>query len=261
MNVFEGIFLGFLQGITEWLPISSSGQSMLFLINLFNIPPEEAFSISIMLHLGSLIAVLFYFREKVKNLFTSDKRLLLFLLLASVSSTVVGLPLYLGLRDLFTSISGEAVTMIIGVMLILTGIILRNTEKEGRDGYNRFDAIITGGAQGVAVLPGISRSGTTIAALLIRGVEQETALSLSFLLAIPAIMGLAILDTMETGLATITLPLLAGIITSFLVSLATMHYFLILAKKVDFSGFVIVVGSLTFFIPLGLILIEWVSMI
>jgi undecaprenyl-diphosphatase len=259
MNVFEGIFLGILQGITEWLPISSSGQSMLFLINLFHMPPDEAFSISVTLHLGSLFAVIFYFRARLKRIILNDKKLLGFLIVASIASALVGMPVYFGLRNLFSAVSGEAITMFIGVMLIATGIVVKNTNGKTRQDYNTGDAVFTGGAQGVAVLPGISRSGTTIAALLFRGVEQETALPLSFLLAIPAILGLVVLDFVESGFTTLTGPLLAGIATSFIVSLATMHYFLSLARKVDFSGFVIFIGGVTFFVPLIIMAIEWLT--
>ncbi len=260
MNVAEGIFLGILQGITEWLPISSSGQSMLFLINLFHLTPEEAFSISVTLHLGSLFAVIFYFRARIKGIILNDKKLLSFLIVASFVSALVGLPAYLGLRNLFSAVSGEAVTMFIGLMLIATGVVLKNTDGKTRSDYGTGDAIFAGGAQGAAVLPGISRSGTTIAALLFRGVEQETALSLSFLLAIPAILGLVTLDFIESGFTTLTGPMFAGIATSFIVSLVTMHYFLSLAKKVDFSGFVIVIGGVAFFIPLIIMAVEWFTL-
>jgi undecaprenyl-diphosphatase len=260
MNVLDGIFLGLLQGITEWLPISSSGQSMLFLINLFDIAPEEAFSISVSLHFGSLLAVVYYFREKLKGVFLNDRNLLKFLILASAASAILGLPLYVGLRNLFSSVSGEAVTMFIGAMLIITGIVLKNIDGATRPDFTTKDALFSGGAQGVAVLPGISRSGLTMAALLLRGIEQETALILSFLLAIPAIIGLVLLDMMESGFTVYSLPLFAGIATSFFVSLGTMHYLLALAKKVDFSGFVIAIGSLAFFLPLILIALEWVTL-
>jgi undecaprenyl-diphosphatase len=258
MNLFEGILLGILQGLTEWLPISSSGQSMLFLINLLHISPEEAFSISIMLHIGSLLAVIYYFRRKITDAFSNEKSLLNFVVFASITSGVFGYPLYTGMRSMFSSISGEAVTMFIGVTLIITGIVLKNTNGDVRMDFNNKDAVFTGGAQGFAVLPGISRSGTTIAALLFRGVEQETALSLSFILAIPAIIGIIIFDARESGLTIFTLPLISGIITSFFVSLLTMHYLIALARKVDFSGFVIAMGSLAFFAPLLLILLEWI---
>jgi undecaprenyl-diphosphatase len=250
MNFFEGILLGIIQGITEWLPISSSGQSMLFLINLLHMDPDQAFSTSVLLHLGSLLAVVYYFRTKLRRIFFEEKNLLTFILTASLASAIIGLPLYYGLSKIFTSLSGELVTMFIGAMLIITGFVLRRTGGEGRAEISSKDAILAGGAQGIAVLPGISRSGTTLSALLLNGIDQETALSLSFILAIPAILGLAALDFLESGPTSITLPLIAGIATSFFVSLATMHYFLALAKKVDFSVFAIAVGSLAFFVPL-----------
>ena len=256
MNLVQGILLGFLQGVTEWLPISSSGQSMLVLINLLQVTPDEAFSISVALHLGSLFAVLFYFRKRLVHL-AKDKELLQFLVVATAASALIGLPAYLGLRNLFSSASGEVATMFIGLMLIFTGLMLRKALGTHRKEYNLGDTFFTGAAQGAAVLPGVSRSGTTITALLLRGVEQETALSLSFIMAIPAIMGLFVLDFAETGLTTISAPLLAGVTTSFLVSLATMHYLMSLSRRIDFSGFALAIGSIAFFVPLAIIAIEW----
>ncbi len=255
MNLAQGILLGLLQGVTEWLPISSSGQSMLILITLLQVTPAEAFSISVSLHLGSLFAVLFYFRKMLFGLL-GDRALLRFLVVASAASALLGLPVYLGLRDIFSSASGEAATMFIGLMLIFTGLMLRKALGTHRKEYNLGDALLTGGAQGVAILPGVSRSGTTITALLLRGVEQETALSLSFIMAIPAILGFFVIDFANTGLSTLSAPLLAGVATSFIVSLGTMHYLMSLSKRVDFSGFAIVIGSIAFFIPLAFIVFE-----
>lgn len=254
MNLLEGVLLGVIQGVTEWLPISSSGQSMIFLINLLNVPPEEAFSISALLHVGSLFAVLFYFRRHLRGILSEDRKLLGFLVQASLVSGVVGIVAYKGLRSLFSSASGEGVTMFIGVMLIITGIILRNTGSKVRTDFNRADAIFSGGAQGIAVLPGISRSGTTIAALLLRGIEQELALKLSFIMAIPAIFGLVLIEWGQIGFQKlITPPIVAGVGTAFIVSMVTMHYIMNFSRRIDFSSFTIFIGSIAFFLPLLLL--------
>lgn len=254
MNLFEGVLFGILQGITEWLPISSSGQSMLFLINLFHLSPDEAFRVSAMLHMGSLLAVVFYFREKLIGTLRGDKRLLMFLIAASAASGVIGLPLFLLLRDAFSAASGESATMFIGLMLIITGLVLRRSRSAFRKDYSTKEALIAGGSQGMAILPGISRSGTTIAALLLLGIEQETALSLSFLMAIPAILGLLTIELIKGGLTGLTGPIGVGIIMSFLVSLISMHYLISLAENIDFSGFAIVIGGIAFILPLLAIL-------
>jgi len=256
MNVAQGLLLGALQGVAEWLPISSSGQSMLLLINLLHTAPEEAFSISLLLHLGSLFAVVYYLRARLLSALSGERELLVFLLLASLFTGLVGLPILFLLRDLVSSAGGEAVTMFIGVMLIATGLVLRSTGAKCRAGYTRLDAVYAGAAQGFSILPGISRSGTTIAALLLRGVEQETALVLSFLLAIPAILGALTLELLGSGYALLNLPTFAGMCSSFFVSLASMHYLLSLARKTDFSLFAIVIGSIAFFLPLLLMLAE-----
>ncbi len=257
MNVAEGVLLGVIQGVTEWLPISSSGQSMIFLINLLNVPPDEAFSISAALHIGSLFAVLYYFRRKLRGLLSEDRELLGFLVQASFVSGAVGIVAYKGLRSLFSSASGEGITMFIGVMLIITGLIIRNTGSRVRTVFNRGDAVFSGAAQGIAVLPGISRSGTTIAALLLRGVEQEVALTLSFIMAIPAIFGLVLVEWGQIGFQKLlTPPLIAGIATAFIVSIAAMHYIMNFSRRIDFSSFAIFMGVVAFFFPLLLLAAE-----
>ncbi len=256
MNIFEGLILGAIQGITEWLPISSSGQSMLILINILNISPEQALSISLSLHLGSLFAVIVYFRKKLKGILLEDRRLREFIIYASITSAAVGLPIYLFLRTLFSHVTGERVTMFIGVMLIVTGLTLRKRGSSIRSDFNNNDALLTGAAQGFAVLPGISRSGATIAVLLLKGIEQETALMLSFLLAIPAVLGLALFEFSGLFVAANTLPVLFGIFSSFIVSLGAMHYLIKISKKTDFSVFVIAIGAIALFVPVTLQIFE-----
>ena len=100
MELIDFLLMGALQGITEWLPISSSGQSMLALINLINITPQSALQLAIYLHIGTLLAVIVKFRGEIKNLFkSSEKNLLMFLVVSTIVSALIGLPLYLLMKQ------------------------------------------------------------------------------------------------------------------------------------------------------------------
>lgn len=260
MNLLEGLLIGALQGITEWLPISSSGQGMLVLIQILGFKPREAFSLAIFLHLGSLLAVIVYFRKELKRILygavnfseedLESRKLTLFLIISTIFTTLIGLPLYFLILGYFSSLSGDLVTAAIGVLLIFTGLIL----KSGGFGTRKiadlttFDMALVGLAQGIAILPGISRSGITIATLLLRKFDNSTSLVLSFLIAIPAIIGAIIIGI--GGNLFLPLPILMGIIASFIISLLAMDYLLKISERLNFSKFCIFIGAIAFLFPL-----------
>jgi undecaprenyl-diphosphatase len=259
MEYYQAIIIGLFQGITEWLPISSSGQTMLFLINLLKIPPEQAYSYSLLLHLGTLMALFFKFRYELSKILL---KLVLFrweeeekfLFYSTLFTGIVGLPLYKTFKLVASSFNGEAINGIIGIALILTGIILKKSReapleklekglKSEKEEATIFDSIIAGVAQGIAVIPGISRSGMTVGSLLLLGIKQEKAIRLSFLMAIPAITGALFLELPEVSRTSepLTIPL-AAVITAFVVSLLMIEVMLRLAKRLDFSKFCIFFG-------------------
>lgn len=247
MDLSQAIILGIIQGVTEWLPISSSGQSMIFMMNFFGIEPGRAFSISLFLHIGTLLAALLYFRKEILALH-KNKELLRFLFLSTALTGIVGLPILFFFKNRFVAFSGEAVTMFIGLMLILTGLILKLKPKEQRKEFNLKDAVFAGAAQGIAIIPGISRSGTTIAALIIRDVEQELALRLSFMMSIPAVVGANIIE-FSSEKASFEPIYIVGIAAAFLTGFLTMKYLIEVSKKVGFSNFCIFLGIIAFLIP------------
>lgn len=259
MEYYQAIFIGLLQGITEWLPISSSGQVMLLLINFLKIPPEQAYSYSLLLHLGTLMALFFKFRYDLGRIllklvlfrWEEEER---FLFYSTLFTGIIGLPIYKTFKIVASSFNGEAINGVIGIALILTGIILKKAQeapleklekglKKEKEEVTIFDAIVAGVAQGVAVIPGISRSGMTVGTLLLLGVKQEKAVRLSFLMAIPAITGALFLElpTVSSTSEPLTLPL-AAIITAFVVSLLMIEIMLEIAKRLDFSKFCIFFG-------------------
>lgn len=260
MNLIEGLLIGILQGIAEWLPISSSGQGMLVLIQVLGLNPEKAFSIAILLHLGSLLAVVYYFRNKLKEVLsgmtkpsqgTEESRIIgTFLIVTTVFTGVIGVPLFMMMSKTFSKVSGDMATAGIGALLIFTGLML----KKGGFGTRKIadltikDMTVVGLAQGFAILPGVSRSGITIATLLMMKFDNSTSLTLSFLMAIPALIGGIILSTNASLI--FSLPILVGIAASFIVSLASVDYLLKISKHLDFSKFCIFIGTIAFLFPL-----------
>jgi len=244
MDIGTALILGIIQGVTEWLPISSSGQSMIFMMNFFGVKPGDAFSISIFLHIGTLLAALLYFRKEILTLH-KNRELLGFLLLSTALTGIVGLPILFFLKSRLEAFSEDTVTMLIGLMLILTGLILKLKPKEQRKEFNLKDAVFAGAAQGIAIIPGISRSGTTIAALLLRNVDNELVLKLSFMMSIPAVIGANIIE-FSSEKASFEPSYVAGIAAAFLAGFFTMKYLIEASKKLGFSNFCIVLGAVAF---------------
>jgi undecaprenyl-diphosphatase len=200
MTLTEGLLLGALQGLTEFLPVSSSGHLALAqqLMPGFEQP---GLLFDVVLHLGTMVAVILYFRQDLKNLVTApfrhdiqavqERRYLRLLIVGSIPTAIIGLAFKDTVEQFFER------PLMVASFLIVTGLLLFVAERfrsAGRKRLTLSDSLITGIAQGVAILPGISRSGTTIAALLLRGVEGQTAARFSFLLALPAVGGAAFLS-------------------------------------------------------------------
>ncbi len=251
MDPIQAAILGIIQGITEWLPVSSEGQSILFMIRYINISPEDTISLAIFLHLGTMFAVLIKFRKEFLATLNPDSGLLRILVITAACSGVTGIPCYLALKHTFTS--GEGTTLLIGVMLILTGIILslpsRRNAHRTREEITTKDLVITGLVQGFAILPGISRSGITITTLLLRNVEQKSALAISFLISVPVVLGAMLLDI---GSITEVQPtnILIMFVTSFIAGYITMDILIRFAERVNFSLFCIALGAVTVILTL-----------
>lgn len=218
MTIVEAVVLGVVQGLTEFLPISSSGHLVIFQ-NLFGLKePIVGFDISV--HIGTLIAIITYFFHDIREIIKAFIRLcfllvkgktswsmlmedyyikwIVLIIAGSVPTAILGLAFYRISERLFSSV------FLVGITLIITGSILwlsRNAKTTVKN-IGRFtimDAVIVGLAQGIAVLPGISRSGSTIAVALFLGIERETAARYSFLLSIPAILGAALLKIKDVS--------------------------------------------------------------
>ncbi len=244
MQTLQALLLGILQGVTEWLPISSEGQTLLVMMSWLEISPEAAFSHSIFLHLGTMTAVIVKFRrEFLEVLQDLDSALARTVIIATIFTGVFGLPLYFLVRDAFTD--GKTATFVIGSLLITTGLLLRyqGAGTKGLDGITTRDMIILGLAQGLAILPGVSRSGTTITVLLMRKVRQDLSLTLSFMISVPAVLGAVILDHSYASipLKTSAVMFLASLIAGYL----TMDLLVKFAQRINFSKFCIALGVFT----------------
>ncbi len=244
MNTIQAVILGIIQGITEWLPISSEGQSVLLATSWLGITPLEALSYAIFLHLGTMIAVLIKYRHIwFEVLSMRDQDMLRILIITTICTGITGVPLYFLLRHTFAS--GAAVTLLVGALLIVTGIILRAKRGGFKDikAISRKDLIILGLVQGCSVLPGISRSGMTISTLLLRGARQDIALTVSFLISVPPVLGIVILDW---GTTPITPEIgLIMVVTAAIIGYLSMEILITFARSVKFSLFCIVLGLIT----------------
>jgi len=250
MDALHGIILGIMQGIFEWLPISSQGQSMLYMIQWLRISPDDALSYSIYLHMGTMSAALIKFRHELIGMMQNiESKMTQIVMISTFFTAISGIPLYLLFRESFTG--GREATLLIGVLLIATGILLRfkgSGSREVKDMRHR-DMIVLGLAQGFSILPGISRSGTTLTVLLMRGLKQEDALNVSFIVSIPAVLGAIVMDH-----SIIDLPWTAAatmLISSLVVGYLTMDILIKFAKRTNFSGFCLILGAITLLLAIG----------
>ena len=207
MNILESIIMGLIQGLTEFLPVSSSGHlvlgSALFGLDAGSIIFE------VFLHFATFLAVVvFFFREIMglayapveyafKGNRSSDNRrklnYILFIIIGTIPAVIVGLKFKDQIEEVFGS------PFLTGIMLIITSLILFLTllAKPKRENLSVIDSIIIGISQAVAIMPGISRSGSTISTAMYLGIDKKTAFNFSFLLSLPAILGAFILKLKE----------------------------------------------------------------
>lgn len=236
MTFFEAIVLGLVQGLAEFLPISSSGHLAL-LQYFFGIEGESVVTFAVLLHIGTLVSVfIVYWKDilelilelgaTIKDVFTGKglrvnanptRRLGFMIIVATIPTGIIGI---VG-NDLFTSMYSSLLA--IGLGLLFTGTILVVAERFGSGRKNvkemKFlDALAVGIMQGVAICPGVSRSGSTLVGGLSTGLNREFAVKFAFLISIPSILGSAVLEVpamfeQGTDMALI-LPIIAGVIVS-----------------------------------------------
>ena len=257
--MFEQLTLGAIQGITEWLPVSSESFVLLVKINFFggDESVRELIKLALLFHLGTFLAALIYLRRDVavllkaifnyKSASVEYQKILKFLIIVTVISGLVGFLILKLLSGIETKITGQVITLLIGILLLMTGWLgirarIKNMPYRGPNSIKTTDGVLLGLVQGLAVLPGLSRSGLTVSTLLLRKFDDIYALKLSFLMSLPIVLAGNIL--LNLGDWSFSLVNLWGIAASFLFGILTIHFLLKIARRVNFNYFVIGFGVL-----------------
>lgn len=201
MSIFEAIVFGLIQGLTEFLPVSSSGHLALFK-HLFGVDFDKfGMSFDVALHFATIAAVIVVLRKDIWELLKKPfQKTTLYLIVATIPAAVIGV--------LFNDAVGGLgeILWLVGVFFLITGVILfvsdkmskgEQTEKRSMEDMTMRDALSAGVAQAVGVLPGISRSGSTISGGLISGMSRDGATRFSFLMSIPIILGSCLFDLLD----------------------------------------------------------------
>lgn len=245
--------LGLLQGLVEWLPVSSEGVVAGTYAFLLDRSLDEAIGFALWLHIGTVPSVLVVFwreiwaiLQELMALPQTPSPMFRFLFTATLSSGFIGFILLLVLKDI-SSVAGITAMGVVGGFMLVTGIVQLRWHATGdryRQDLTLSDSLLVGVAQGLSVVPGLSRSGMTVAVLLTRRVDRREALALSFLLSIPASLGAALFIGLDQGLI-VDAEAIAAAIVAFVVGLATIKVLIAVAARINFGWFVFAVGLIT----------------
>lgn len=255
-----GVLAGIVQGIVEWLPVSSQGNLALFLTAV-GTDPAIALQLALFLQLGTTLSATAYYRKELETAaraipgwrpaaaYSADNALTSYIFVACLLTGFVGIPLYILAVDIASQLSGGVFITIIGVLLVLTGVVQLRSEA-GTTGMRTqptlLDSVLVGACQGLAILPGISRSGVTTSALLFRRYDPPEAFRLSFVLSIPASLGGAGLTVAGAGgLPGISLnAALGALVASAFVGYLTIDLLMRFVERVPFWAVCFGLGGL-----------------
>lgn len=264
MNLLEAIILGIIQGLTEFLPVSSSGHLELAKAILGDTSvPEESLTFTVVLHFATALSTIVIFRKEVAEIFkglfqfkwNDELKFSLKIIISMIPAVIVGL---LFEKELESFFGGKI--LLVGGMLLVTAILLLLADKAKRtDKKVSFtNSVIIGISQAIAMLPGISRSGATISTSVLLGIDRTRAARFSFLMVVPLIFGKIGKDILSGDLnfqSSEMLPISAGFIAAFLAGLLACKWMIAIVKKSKLSYFSIycaVVG----FIAIGYALLN-----
>ncbi|MGI6412205.1 MAG: undecaprenyl-diphosphate phosphatase [Syntrophomonadaceae bacterium] len=242
MTIFEAIVLGAVQGLTEFLPVSSSGHLVIFQ-HLFAVE-EPPLTFDVLVHIGTLIPVFIVFWQDIWYLIKKPfSRLTGLILVGCIPAGLVGYFFNTWIEKAFTSL------LVVGLGLLFTGAVLKFSEYSAKYsfGLKRFgdmkysDAVFIGLLQALAIIPGISRSGSTIAGGLLAGLDREIAARFSFLMSIPVILGAGILELSDLAWVEMTWQEMQPYLLGFLSSIITGY----IAIKIVFN--LVKIGRLSVF--------------
>jgi len=255
MGLIEAIILGIVQGLTEFLPVSSSGHIEIAKV-LLGSSQEQNLLMTIVLHAATALSTIFVFRKDIKEIirgllqFTWNKefQFSLKVILSMVPATIVGLLFENEIELLF---SGEI--LLVGCMLLVTGLLLflADKAKNTNQNVNFFHALIIGVSQAIAILPGVSRSGATISTSVLLGIDREKAARFSFLMVVPLILGKMGKDIISGDIlieSATLMPLIIGFTAAFITGLFACKWMIRLVKKSKlkyFSFYCFLVGTVS----------------
>jgi undecaprenyl-diphosphatase len=252
-RLFVGLVLGVVQGISEWLPISSKTQVLLASTYLMHISFQQAYTFGLFMEIGTILAAIIYFRNEIYSLLKvlamggtgQEKKLFVYVLVATIVTGLIGAPLYI-YADSITGISVGIPMIIVGLILIVDAVVIKYSRKKNISSVNKRkfhdlkmkDYILVGLAQGIAALPGVSRSGITTSAMLLMDVEADEAFRLSFLIGIfasAAAFALTLIVSHTNVSAAVTIlgipGLIVAIITSTVISLFLIDWLIKVAGR------------------------------
>lgn len=257
MTLIQAILLGIIQGLTEFLPVSSSGHlelgKALFGLELDG---SDSLTFDVVVHAGTALSTIVVFRKDISQLlkglfefkWNDETKFIAFLALSMVPAGLVGLLLEDQIKGLF-----EGQLLLVASMLVITGLLLflADRAKKTEKAVGPVEAILVGVAQAIAILPGISRSGATISTSVLLGVDRSKAARFSFLMVLPLILGKALLDVKsiaegEAGATVSGLALGAGLLAAFAVGILACNWMIALVKKASlryFSYYCFAVGG------------------
>ena len=237
MTIIQAIILGTVQGLTEFLPVSSSAH-LVILQYMFGLRGPILLTFDVVVHVGTLLALLVYFGKEFFPIPKLSARMYGLIFLATIPTGIIGLAMRQWIEDFFTSLKPVAVTLFINSLLLWSTCWIGRKEEKQMPGP--LDAFWVGVVQGISTLPGISRVGSTVTAALWLKVKGEEAVRFSFFIAIPAILGVTALVVPESlrllpnGAAPV---LIAGFVSSFIFGYFAIHILFRIVSKGRFHYF------------------------
>nr|WP_291767821.1 undecaprenyl-diphosphate phosphatase [Caldivirga sp. UBA161] len=260
----NGIILGIVQGISEWLPVSSKTQIMITSIYALHLSFNQAYALGLFLEAGTVLAALIYFRRDVWGILKSlvlrgsryDYMMLKYVVVITILTGLIGVPLYLTIADSIKGIGIGLPMIALGLILIADSILitfsrLRYMPRKSLSDLRMWEVAVIGVVQGIAALPGVSRSGVTVSAMLLLGLNPEDSFKLSFISMIPAAIGASIVPVLftkhlfNTLIADInTYTIITAIVIAALISIALIDALIKFARSRHIAALTALLGAL-----------------
>ncbi len=259
-----GITLGVVQGVSEWLPVSSKTQVIIVSTLLFGLTFSQGYTLGLFLEFGTFFAAVLYFRRELVLVFKAivgkggpgGRLMLKYLLVITVITGVMGIAIYKGVESLNPGSAVGLPMIVLGVVLIADGLFIRYSRSRVRppkslQDMSLRDLILIGFAQGLSAFPGVSRSGTTVSMMLVLGTDPKEAFRLSFLALIPASVGATLVtllfshSTIATGTGVLSLPVITiALVVTFVVGSLMIRWLLRVAAHENIVTLVFILGAL-----------------